>query len=639
MRRLAGLGLAVLLGVLPGAASAAAQLAPGPAPATVTAVDASGFPRVTATVSVPPALASRTLPAEAFTVIENGRTLVPAVSPLPADQLEVVLVIDTSGSMRGQTMEAAKRSAVAFLTAMAPTTRIAVVGFGASPVLASGFSLDRAALAGAVNGLVARGETALYDAVAAAVALFPSGSGSYRSIVLLSDGGDTASRTSLEAVTATVTASGVRVAAVELPSSESNSAALARLVAGGSGRVVPAGDPASLEAVYSGIAAALSNQYLLSFESTASGPTGVRVTIVHEGYSAAGNFSFDAPPTLTPAPAQAPAPAAPPPPATPRTDPPLEGSQWLMMGSVAFFAALGLIGLVAFIPRRRRTGRSALGGAVVTPTTSAPAAISGLAHRASRAAEGALERRGKRGALNTALELAGVSLRPGEFMVVVGCAALTMGLAGLLLSGLPAGMFGALLVGGGARYALRFMARRRQTKFAGQLSDTLQLMGGSLRAGYGLLQAFDAMAREAPSPTSEECRRVVVESRLGRSLPESLHAMSTRLASQDFEWVVEAIEINREVGGDLAEVLDRVGNTIRERDFIRRQVKALSAEGRLSGYVLMALPVGLSLMIRMRNPSYFAELTQGVGLLLSGFAIVLMIVGGVWLKKVCRIAF
>ena len=191
----------------------------------------------------------------------------------------------------------------------------------------------------------------------------------------------------------------------------------------------------------------------------------------------------------------------------------------------------------------------------------------------------------------------------------------------------------------GGRAGLGYIARRRQAQFAAQLSDTLQLLSGTLRAGYGLLQALDAMAREASAPTSDEFRRIVVESRLGRDLSASLRAMSERMASQDFQWVVEAIEINREIGGDLAEVLDRVGATIRERDFLRRQVKSLSAEGRLSGYLLTGLPFGLAFMIRMRNPSYFAELTSGVGLILAAVGMVLLVVGGLWIRKVCRLVF
>lgn len=625
------------------AAAAASVVLPAPAPAAaqaggelaVTAVDVAGFPRVTATVGVPPALAGRAVPLAAFAVTEGGSPVYAAVTPLPPEHHEVVLVIDTSGSMAGAPLAAAKRSAASFLATMPATTRVAVVGFGASATLASGFSLDRQALATAVNSLVATGETALYDAMTMAVAQFSPTVGVARSIVLLSDGGDTASGVDLDTAVGSVAAGRARVDVVELASSESNTAALARLAGAAGGRLVPAGDPAALDAIYRDIATTLANQYRVSYRSESTGRTELEVSIDHAGVTASARAAVHPPaPSSTPG-----TPAGPGPGAGDSARADGGGGARLVLGLGAFFAAFCLAGLVLFRPRlpggRRARWRLALGAR----RSATPSALTGLADRATQVADAALERRGRHGRLNTALERAGVALRPGEFLVLCGCAALVAMLLGLLLSGAVAGLAVAALVLAGSRAGIGVVASRRQARFATQLSDTLQLMSGTLRAGYGLLQALDAMAREAPAPTNEEFRRIVVEARLGRDLSESLRAMSERMGSQDFQWVVEAIEINREVGGDLAEVLDRVGATIRERDFLRRQVKSLSAEGRLSGYLLMALPGALCVMIKMRNPSYFAELTHGPGLLLSGFGVVLLVVGGLWLRKVCRIAF
>jgi tight adherence protein B len=635
--RLMAASLVALVAIAP----ASVAQAQAPASLSITAVDLSAFPAVTATVGVPPALAGRVLPPEAFTVAEGGRAVATKVTPLPGEQLEVIVVVDTSGSMAGASLEAAKRAAVSFLSAMPAAARIAVVGFGAVPVLASGFSLDRQALAGAVNGLVARGETALYDAVVMAVAQFPEASGASRSIVLLSDGGDTASGATLERAAAAVAGAKVHFDAVALASVEANDAALASLAAAGAGRVAPVSEPAALDAVYADIAARLANQYQITFTSAGSGPTELRVALSDEGVTAEGAATLDlplAPPAAAPPTAAPPATAAPPSPPPARSWP--SGAVLLVVGAVAFFVAVYLVALVALLPRTRRSARLArLGRDVSASTAAAPSAISGLADRATNAADAALERRGKRGLLNAALERAGVALRPGEFVVLGGCVSLVAFLAGLLYSGLLLGLLGAAVVASGARVVLGMLARRRQARFAGQLTDTLQLLVGSMRAGYGLLQAFDAVGREAESPTAEEFRRLVVESRLGRALPDSLDAMAERVASQDFRWVVEAIEINREIGGDLAEVLDTITGTIRERDFIKRQVKSLSAEGRLSAYVLLALPVFLSLMIRWQNPDYFAELTRGTGLFLSAFAVVCMLMGAAWLRKICRLVF
>ncbi len=600
-----------------------------PAPGTSAAlagVDVTAFPEVSATVAVPPALAGRALPPSAFTVTEGGRAVAARVTALPAAQVEVVLVVDTSGSMVGEPLAAAKRAARSFLAAMPATARIAVVGFGASPELASRFSLDRAALSAAVEGLAAGGETALYDAVVMAMAQFSQQADAARSIVLLSDGGDTASRTDLATTVGAVAAGRVQVDVVELASSEADAAALVELARGAGGRVVPATDPAALDAIYRGLATTLANQYQVAYRSDATAPVELRVAIAHEGVTTSAEAIVAVPPAPGPAPAEKPASV-------------VGGRTALLVGLGSSFVALCLAGLVLFLPRRAAVRRVAWSAMLRSTRSTSPSALTGLAGRAAQAADAALDRRGRRGRLNATLERAGIALRPGEFLVLSASGALTALLLGLALSGPLAGLAGAALAITASRSGVAFVARRRQARFAAQLTDTLQLMTGTLRAGYGLLQALDAMAREAPAPTGEEFRRIVVESRLGRDLSEALRAMSTRMGSQDFQWVVEAIEINREVGGDLAEVLDRVATTVRERDYLRRQVKSLSAEGRLSGYLLMALPGALALMIRARNPTYFAELTQGPGLLLSGVGVILLAVGGLWLRKVCRIAF
>ena len=134
--------------------------------------------------------------------------------------------------------------------------------------------------------------------------------------------------------------------------------------------------------------------------------------------------------------------------------------------------------------------------------------------------------------------------------------------------------------------------RKRQEAFADQLEQTLPLMAGSLRAGFSVTQAIDAVARESDEPTASEFRRVVVETRLGRDTDEALGALAERVESEDFRWVVQAIEIHRQVGGDLSEVLDNVYATIRDRNGVRRQIQALSGEGKLSAIILFVLPFG-----------------------------------------------
>jgi len=198
----------------------------------------------------------------------------------------------------------------------------------------------------------------------------------------------------------------------------------------------------------------------------------------------------------------------------------------------------------------------------------------------------------------------------------------------------------AALVPVGARMFLSMKTSRRQAAFADQLDDSLQLMASSLRAGHSVLRAIDAVSHEAASPTAEEFARIVNETRVGRDLTASLEEVARRMGSDDFVWIAQAIAIQREVGGNLAEVLDAVGHTIRERNAIRRQVKALSAEGKLSAYVLMALPFGICGFIWLTNPSYIAGFfTSPIGWAMLAMAALLLIAGGFWLKKMVSVKF
>jgi len=191
-----------------------------------------------------------------------------------------------------------------------------------------------------------------------------------------------------------------------------------------------------------------------------------------------------------------------------------------------------------------------------------------------------------------------------------------------------------------ARLVIDTLARLRRKKFTDQLPETLQILAGTLRAGHGLSQGIDTVSREAESPTAEEIRRAAVEMRLGRDLVESLSSLADRMESEDFRWVVQAIEIQRDVGGDLAEVLDSVASTIRDRTRIRRQVAALSAEGRMSAWVLMILPFGLAGVMAVTNKAYLSPLfgsAKGYKLLAVGVA--LLVVGGLWLRRIVKPIF
>jgi tight adherence protein B len=308
----------------------------------------------------------------------------------------------------------------------------------------------------------------------------------------------------------------------------------------------------------------------------------------------------------------------------------------LVLGLVAVAAALLVLTLVVLPAGPARVPLSRLDPSVA-PSASA---LAGAGAAAGAAVEKALVKRGRLAAGAAALERAGMTMRLPDFVLTVGTLTVVLGGLGFALGGFLLGVALLVAVPFAAKLLLKFRASRRQATFADQLDDSLQLMAGSLRAGHSLLRAVDSVAHEADAPTSEEFSRIVNETRVGRDLNDALDEVAERMGSDDFTWVAQAIAIHREVGGNLAEVLDAVGHTIRERNAIRRQVKALSAEGKLSAIVLMALPFGVTLFISMSNPAYIAKFTQSVtGYAMLAAAVVMLLVGGLWLKSTVKIKF
>ena len=311
-------------------------------------------------------------------------------------------------------------------------------------------------------------------------------------------------------------------------------------------------------------------------------------------------------------------------------------SPLLVLGLGALAVALLLLTLVVLPSGRSRIPLSRLDPTVVVPAAS-PLAGAGAA--AGAAVEKALAKRGRIAAGQAALDRAGVATSLPDFVLTVGLVTVTATAVGVLLGGPLAGLL-LLAVPLGARLLVRVKAGRRQATFADQLDDSLQLMASSLRAGHSLLRAVDAVSQDADAPTSDEFARIVNETRVGRDLNDAMDEVAERMGSDDFTWVAQAVAIHREVGGNLAEVLDAVGHTIRERNAIRRQVKALSAEGKLSAAVLMCLPFGILGFIYLTNRSYLAAFTESaVGYGMLGVAAVMMVIGGLWLKKTVAIRF
>jgi tight adherence protein B len=262
-----------------------------------------------------------------------------------------------------------------------------------------------------------------------------------------------------------------------------------------------------------------------------------------------------------------------------------------------------------------------------------------LIQRAVEITEQVAADRGLLSRAEIALERANLPLRAGEALffyaaVVVVLTILALVITGTIVGGLIIGALAALLPIG----VVNFMARRRRSVFMGQLPDTLQLLSGTLRAGYSLMQGVEAVSQEVAEPMGVELRRVVTEARLGRPLEDALDGTAERMGSPDFGWAVMAIRIQREVGGNLSELLLTVAETMVARERLRRDIRSLTAEGRVSAMVLGFLPIGLGFAMWVINPQYVGRLFDTTaGNIMIGAALVAMAVGFFWMKKIIDI--
>jgi Flp pilus assembly protein TadB len=237
------------------------------------------------------------------------------------------------------------------------------------------------------------------------------------------------------------------------------------------------------------------------------------------------------------------------------------------------------------------------------------------------------------------LDLAGIARKPAEWVMLGVLACLVLSVVMTVLLGALLGVLAGTMLGWlGMVVTVRYRIRRRRGMFADQLPDVLQLLAGSLQAGFSLAQALDAVVREELQPSASEFSRALSETRLGADLADGLNTVANRMASRDLSWTVMAIRIQRDVGGNLAEVLRNTVETMRERAYLRRHVRALSAEGRLSAYILIGLPVLVGGWLFYSSPDYMRPLyTTGIGMAMLAVAVLFLIVGSWWMSKVVKV--
>jgi tight adherence protein B len=458
-----------------------------------------------------------------------------------------------------------------------------------------------------------------------------------RNLIVVSDGGDTASRATLKAAVAGAKSRGVAVFAVGLKTPETDVPALRGLAERTGGRFAPA-KTADLSGIYRGLATELSHQFVVTYHSKLTAGGQVQVAVAAPGGT---DNALVLMPKVQKPPAP-PSPAAPPQP----THSLFAGTAALLVVLVFSFLAVFLVLTMALGARSRtQHDRELVKRMAASPEPSPErekeqrGLTAWLPEPVVQAGEAVAQASGVATKVEAMLERAGLPLRGGEFIAVVGMSAMLGAAVGfLLLRNIVFMVLLAIPMAAVPIVWLSITVRRRMNKLHGQLADILMILASSLRAGHGFFQALDLVAKEIGEPGAQEFGRVVAEVRLGRPVDEALNSMAERVGSDDFRWAVLGVNVQREVGGNLAEILDTIADTVRERDAVRRQVRVLSSEGRLSIGILAALPFLVSLYIAKVNPGYLNLLfTTRVGLIMVVTAVCLLSIGIFWMRKIVNI--
>jgi tight adherence protein B len=569
---------------------------------------------------------------ESVEVRENGE-LMTNVSVVPAQaadngQFGVVLVLDTSESMRGDAIVNAVAAARAFAAHRQAGQLLGVVVFNSTskilvPLTTNSELIDTSL---ATTPELANG-THIYDAIGTAATMLKNADVAAPSIVLLSDGADTGSTKSLEEATAQARDAGVRVYTVGLRSRAYRSRTLEELARAGDGGYSEAKTPEDLAPIFDAVGAKLASEYLIRYRSPAEPNRKVRVAVTVRGYPGAVTAGYQTPAVSD------------------TGEGPFQRSvieRYVRSTGGMFLTALIIALIIASVvmhilkprPRafRRRVGEF-VSLAENEEKRKAQAKKDLLYERAERSFEGAkwwvrFQRD---------LDIAEIKTSPVQIVVwtAIGTLITVYGLS--LIAGPLAGLLG-LVVPFIVRGIINRRVERQRQQFAEQLPDNLQVLASALRAGHSLVGALSVVVDDAPDPSRREFRRVLADEQLGVPLDEAFEVVAERMDSRDIKQVALVAALQHETGGNTAEVLDRVAETVRERFELRRLVRTLTAQGRLSRWVLTSLPIFLLVVITLLNPRYVSPLyTHSTGRFLLVAAAVMVAGGSLVIRRIINI--
>jgi tight adherence protein B len=611
VRRIVLAALALVAVALPATAAASS-------PVQVRRVDLDKFPLVRVTTVTP--AGSRP------TLAEGGRRAGFMKARELGSAQAMVLAVDNSASMSGRPLREAKQAAAAFLARQRGAGDVELVAFGHEALALTQPRETKSDVTRTIASLAtdAQKGTALNDAVVLSVARLEEMSNGSRVLVLLTDGHDLGSRSSLAQAIAAAHRANVVVYGIAA-GARTDIQPLTKLASATGGRRFDAANMTGLGAAYRSLSRELDRTWQLSYLSQAR--EGDRVDLTIRAGRAASTTSLRIPDqsgdggTLLPrALALSPITAA----------------------AVVLLAALLLAGAGAVGRGRRRSPEIArLLEPHVTPPDRGDESPRRFARFESLLAwtERSLSELPGSERLARALERSGLKLRIGLLPYLAGLAAFVFGVVATIVGAPPALALLAMLVGLLSPFiVLKIVAQRRTKAFDRQLPDVLATIASTLRAGHGLRTALRAIADDGAAPSSEEFSRVLGEERLGRPLDEAIAAMCERIGSPDLEYVATAVNVQSQTGGSLAGLFDTLSETVRERQRHARKVKALTAMGRTSAAVLVALPIALAALLTLISPEYMAPLyTTSGGHVLIGICLASMAIGALFLKRIVSV--
>lgn len=588
-------------------------------------------------------------------VVTEGGTVIEGVEVDVDSQTSVevgiVLAIDVSLSMQNGPLEAAKDAAIEFVNSKAALDSIALVTFSSEVDVVVPFTTTARTVTQAIADLSPTGNTSFYDAVVASAGLYDR-SELQPHMIVLTDGADDGSTATLEDAIAAAEANEVRVFGIALESEAFQGGPLQELASSTNGLYLATTDTAELNSLYSQIQRELNNKITVRFQAAESRATTTDFAISYG--SLRDNQQTEVPGFVLPtagansdgSSSTTAVTFAPPQSRLIESTLPVSADTLRVIGVLGVGLAALLIIFILF-GSTGDEGQSEMSRRLAQFERNRPASEDesksiflrfALLRNLSRSAEEAAEKRGLLNSVNALLEQSNIALKPGEAIAsALGLSILIGLIVGTATLNAIFGVLAFVAVVIVAYLIVNLVGSREKSKFEDQLPDTLTLLATSLRAGYSLLQAVEAVAGEAPQPTAREYARAIAEIRLGRQVVDALRGIAERTQSNDFDWVVIAIEIQREVGGNLAEVLNTVAETMLQRNRLRREVKAMTAEGRLSAIILGSMPFAVLVAIQSFNPEYIDPLFVGNGRLILAGGLISMLIGFYWSFRITDI--